>query len=39
MRKIDTQRFLVQRVGIAIWWWKAVSLADRVRGEVGEEGD
>ena len=35
----DTQKFLVQRVGIAIQRWKAVSLADRVRGEVEEEGD
>ena len=32
----DTQRFLVQRVGIAIQRWKAVSLADRVRGEEGD---
>jgi hypothetical protein len=32
----DTQRFLVQRVGIAIQRWKAVSLADSVRGEEGD---
>ena len=35
----ETNRFLVQRVAIAIQRGNAVSLADRVRGEVGEEGD
>ena len=35
----ETNRFLVQRVAIAIQRGNAVSLADRLRGEVGEEGD
>ena len=35
----ETSRFLVQRVGMAIQRWNAVCLADRVKGEVGEEED